>query len=67
MIGKGYSVSAAMTELKMVAEGYYATQSAYKLNQKLKAHAPIIEAVYAVLYEGEKPDKVFKQLSNELD
>ncbi len=67
MIGKGYSVSAAMMELKMVAEGYYATRSAYRLNRKLKARVPIIEAVYAVLYEGKAPDKVFEQLSNELD
>ncbi len=67
MIGKGYSVSAAMMELKMVAEGYYATKSAFKMNQQLHARIPIIDAVYQILYEGCAADNIFKELSNELD
>jgi len=34
MIGKGYTVKSAMMEMNMVAEGYYATKSAYQLNEK---------------------------------
>jgi len=34
MIGKGYTVKSAQMEMSMVAEGYYATKSAYLLNQK---------------------------------
>ena len=33
MIGKGYTVKSAQMEMSMIAEGYYATKSAYLLNQ----------------------------------
>ncbi len=70
MIGKGYTVKSAMMEMSMVAEGYYATKSAYELNQargKKMAKTPIINAVYAVLYEGKSPKKVFKKLTEKLN
>ncbi|WP_136482147.1 NAD(P)H-dependent glycerol-3-phosphate dehydrogenase [Cognatitamlana onchidii] len=69
MIGKGYTVKSAQMEMNMVAEGYYATKSAYLINQKnsKKAQIPIIKAVYAVLYENKNPKKVFKQLTEKLD
>lgn len=67
MIGKGYTVKSAMMEMSMVAEGYYATKSAYNLNQGYGADTPIIDAVYAVLYEGKDPKKVFKKLTDFLD
>jgi glycerol-3-phosphate dehydrogenase (NAD(P)+) len=52
MIGKGYTVKSAMMEMSMVAEGYYAVKSAYKLNQEYGADTPIIDAVYQILYEN---------------
>ncbi|WPR72397.1 NAD(P)H-dependent glycerol-3-phosphate dehydrogenase [Flavobacterium sp. NG2] len=67
MIGKGYTVKSAMMEMSMVAEGYYATKSAYKLNQGYGAKTPIIDAVYAVLYENKNAKKVFKDLTDKLD
>tara|TARA_R110002049_G_scaffold306800_1_gene505849 strand:+ start:1406 stop:2407 length:1002 start_codon:yes stop_codon:yes gene_type:complete len=69
MIGKGYTVKSAMMEMSMVAEGYYATKSAYLLNEKhlKKSKTPIIDAVYAVLYEGKNAKKVFKNLTEKLD
>lgn len=67
MIGKGYTVKSAMMEMSMVAEGYYATKSAYKLNQGYGAKTPIIDAVYAVLYEGKDAKTVFKKLTESLD
>jgi glycerol-3-phosphate dehydrogenase (NAD(P)+) len=67
MIGKGYTVKSAMMEMSMVAEGYYATKSAYKLNQGYGAKTPIIDAVYAVLYEGKDAKSVFKKLTESLD
>lgn len=52
MMGKGYSVQSAQLEMKMIAEGYYATKSLYELNQsKLKVDMPIAEAVYNILYQ----------------
>ncbi|MFY8065515.1 MAG: NAD(P)H-dependent glycerol-3-phosphate dehydrogenase [Flavobacterium sp.] len=67
MIGKGYTVKSAMMEMSMVAEGYYAVKSAYKLNQEYKANTPIIDAVYEILYEGKEAKAVFKKLTEKLD
>lgn len=67
MIGKGYTVKSAMMEMSMVAEGYYAVKSAYKLNQGYGAKTPIIDAVYQILYEGKEAKAVFKKLTEELD
>lgn len=67
MIGKGYTVKSAMLEMNMVAEGYYATKSAYKKNKKEgNARTPIIDAVYAVLYDKKEASDVFKGLTNRL-
>ncbi|WP_347923450.1 NAD(P)H-dependent glycerol-3-phosphate dehydrogenase [Pontimicrobium sp. SW4] len=69
MIGKGYTVKSAMMEMSMVAEGYYATKSAHLLNEKnkKKTKLPIINAVYAILYEGKDAKKEFKKLTERLD
>lgn len=69
MIGKGYTVKSAMMEMSMVAEGYYAAKSAHLLNQKhqKKSKTPIINAVYAILYEGKSAKKTFKNLTEQLD
>lgn len=66
MIGKGYTVKSAQMEMNMVAEGYYATDSAYRLNKEKGAKTPIINAVYAVLYKSKEPKKVFRQLAEKL-
>ncbi|MCF2874844.1 MULTISPECIES: NAD(P)H-dependent glycerol-3-phosphate dehydrogenase [unclassified Tenacibaculum] len=67
MIGKGYTVKSAMFEMSMVAEGYYATNSAYKINQKNGARTPIIDAVYNVLYDKKEAKDEFLKLTNRLD
>ncbi|KAB1160413.1 NAD(P)H-dependent glycerol-3-phosphate dehydrogenase [Tenacibaculum aiptasiae] len=67
MIGKGYTVKSAMFEMSMVAEGYYATKSAYKINQKNGAKTPIIDAVYNVLYDKKEAKDEFLKLTNRLD
>lgn len=67
MIGKGYTVKSAQMEMSMVAEGYYAAKSAYKLNQEYGAKTPIIDAVYQILYEGKEAKKVFAKLTDKLD
>lgn len=70
MIGKGYTVKSAQMEMNMIAEGYYATASAHKINKEKgdkAAKTPIINAVYAILYEGKEPKKVFKKLADKLN
>jgi glycerol-3-phosphate dehydrogenase (NAD(P)+) len=56
-----------MLEMSMVSEGYYATKSAYELNQGYKAKTPIIDAVYQILYEGKDARAIFKKLTDQLD
>lgn len=67
MIGKGYTVKSAMMEMSMIAEGYYASKSAYLLNKKEPATTPIIDAIYAILYQNKNPKTVFKKLTDLLD
>ncbi|TXD83717.1 NAD(P)H-dependent glycerol-3-phosphate dehydrogenase [Subsaximicrobium wynnwilliamsii] len=69
MVGKGYTVKSAQMEMNMVAEGYYATKSAKQLNIKntKKTKLPIIDAVYAILYENKNPKKVFQKLTEKLN
>ncbi len=67
MIGKGYTVKSAMFEMSMVAEGYYATKSAYKIKQKNGAETPIIDTVYRILYQNKDAKKEFQKLTELLD
>jgi glycerol-3-phosphate dehydrogenase (NAD(P)+) len=67
MIGKGYTVKSAMLEMSMVAEGYYATESAFKIKEQNRAVTPIIDAVYAVLYLGKDAKQTFKKLTEHID
>ncbi len=67
MIGKGYTVKSAQLEMSMIAEGYYAAKSAYKISQENKAKTPIIDAVFSILYEQKSPKKEFKKLTDKLD
>lgn len=65
MLGKGYTIKSAITNMNMIAEGYYATKSAYKIiREKEKAtKTPILNAVHAVLYEGKNAKDVFEDLT----
>jgi len=70
MIGKGYTVKAAMMEMSMVAEGYYALKSAYEINEaheENKANTPIINTVYNIVYLKRSPKRQFKLLTDLLD
>jgi glycerol-3-phosphate dehydrogenase (NAD(P)+) len=62
MIGRGYSVKAAQLEMKMIAEGYYATKSIHSLNNVHHVHLPITNAVYNILYEDQPPSLVMEEL-----
>ena len=66
MIGKGYSVKAAQTELNMVAEGYNASKSIYIINKNVKSEMPIAETIYKILWEQLPPEGGFKQIEEAL-
>ena len=68
MIGKGYTVKSAQMEMSMIAEGFYATKSAFLIHQESKtpSKAPIINTVYEILYLNKNPKKSFKKLTEKL-
>jgi len=67
MIGKGYTVKSAMLEMTMIAEGYYATKSAFEIKEKNGAKTPIINTIYNILYDFKDPKKQFEKLIDILD
>lgn len=66
MVGYGYSIRGAQLEMKMVAEGYYASNGIENIRQKLGLKMPIAETVYAVLYNKKEPKKTIGTLLENL-
>lgn len=62
MVGRGYSVKAALVEMNMIAEGYYAVNSLQTVATEHQIDLPIVKAVYNVLYEKISPSIEFKIL-----
>ena len=52
LIGKGYTMQAAMDEVQMVVEGVYSAKAGLKLAQKYEVPMPIVGEVNQVLFEG---------------
>lgn len=51
-LGRGEKPDDILANTFTVAEGYPTTRSAYKLARKIEVETPIIDEVYATLYEG---------------
>lgn len=67
MIGKGYSVKAAMMEMEMVAEGYYGTKCIHDINAAGPQVAmPILDCVYSILYERRNPRRAIAAITDTL-
>ena len=64
MLGKGYSVKAALLELNMVAEGYNASKCIFKTNQQIGANMPISKIIYQILWEQLPAEDGFRQIEN---
>lgn len=63
LVGKGVGVEEALKIVGTV-EGYHAAKNAYELAQKVSVEMPIIEGVYAALYEGFRVEDMVKSLMN---
>ncbi len=66
MIGCGYTVKAAQLEMKMVAEGFYASQCMHVINESVKAQMPIAETVYKIIWKGTSAEDAFTALEKML-
>ena len=61
-LGRGESLGQITSSMQMVAEGIPTTKSAYECARKLNIETPIIDQVYAVLYEAKSPLQGLKEL-----
>ncbi|RYZ49571.1 MAG: glycerol-3-phosphate dehydrogenase [Sphingobacteriales bacterium] len=59
MLGKGYSVKAAMLEMNMVAEGYYAARGMQSISASYGIDLPLATCIYKVLWEGAPAGETF--------
>lgn len=62
LIGKGYTMDAAMEEVKMVVEGVYSAKAAMKLAKKYQVSMPIVEQVNKVLFEDKPASEAVRDL-----
>lgn len=67
MIGKGYTLKAAISEMSMISEGYYATKNAYELIESEFNEFNIISSAYQILYKNSNPKTTIKELTKKLD
>lgn len=62
LIGKGYTMEAAMKEVKQVVEGVHSAKATKKLAEKYGVNMPIVEQINAVLFEGRSADDAVANL-----
>ena len=67
MLGKGYSLKAAISEMSMISEGYYATKNAYEIGIENKINFSIINTAYDILYRNLSAKKSIKLLADKLN
>jgi glycerol-3-phosphate dehydrogenase (NAD(P)+) len=61
-LGRGKSLHEITASMQMVAEGVPTTKSAYECARKFKVDTPIIDQVYALLYQGTTPTQALQEL-----
>jgi glycerol-3-phosphate dehydrogenase (NAD(P)+) len=63
-LGQGRKLEDIVSEMNMVAEGVKTTKSGYELAAKLGIEMPILEQVYAIIYEGKSSSDAVQDLLN---
>ena len=61
-LGKGRKLNDILSEMTMIAEGVKTTLSTYQLAAKIGVEVPIIEQMYAILYEDKDPRQAVVEL-----
>ncbi len=62
-IGRGDRPEAILAHRKSVAEGYPTARAAFDLARKLQVDTPIIDEVYAMLYQGKNAQQALQDLT----
>lgn len=62
LMGKGYSMKAAMEEVKQVVEGVYSAKAALALSKKYNIEMPIVDQINQVLFENKSPEEAVNDL-----
>lgn len=63
-LGQGESLTKITQSMKMVAEGIPTARSAFECARQLNVETPILDQVYAVLYEQRKPTVALEEVLN---
>ncbi len=61
-LGKGRKLDEILAGMQMIAEGVKTTLSAYQLARREQVELPIIEQMYAILYENKDPRRAVSDL-----
>lgn len=61
-LGRGRTLEQITSSMRMVAEGVPTAKSAYECARRLNVETPIIDQVYAVLYEDKQPSQALQEL-----
>ncbi len=61
-LGRGQSLSEITSAMRMVAEGIPTAKSAFECARRLGIDTPIIDQVYAALYQGKSPPQAMQEL-----
>ncbi len=64
MIGRGLSVKSARMEMEQTAEGYYGTKCIHEINEQMGVSMPILDGVYAILYQRASPARVIRAMGD---
>lgn len=66
-IGKGYSIEATIAEMNMIAEGYKASKGMHSIVKELNISLPILESIYAILWEEKNPKEQIEKIAKILN
>jgi glycerol-3-phosphate dehydrogenase (NAD(P)+) len=61
-LGRGQSLGEITSTMQTVAEGIPTTKSAFECARRLKVETPIIDQIYAILYDGKPPPQALQDL-----
>ena len=62
-LGRGEKIEVILANAVSVAEGYPTAKSAHALARKLKVATPVIDEIYATLYENKPPARALQDLT----